>query len=93
MVTIMDYYKVIEEIESLKHFRNICCPECGHQHRVHILQIGLICSKCKKSMKLRGFASIGSEIQDVIDAVLEWIGEGEQFNAVMKRYEEIKNSK
>jgi ribosomal protein L37AE/L43A len=89
---IMDYYEVIKEIESLKHFRDICCPECGHQHRVHILQIVLICSKCKKKMKLRGLASIGSEIQDVIDAVLEWIGEGEQFEAVMKRYEEIKDS-
>ncbi len=34
--------------------------------------------------KFRGLASIGSEVEDVIDAVLEWLGKDSEFDDAMK---------
>jgi hypothetical protein len=40
-------------------------------------------------MKCRAFGGIGTEIQDVIDAVLAWAGEGEELQAVLERHKQI----
>lgn len=84
---------IIGEIKSLPHFSDIECPNCTERIRLHTLQIQANCPNCGLSFKNRGYDSIGTEIQDVIDAVLEWAGEGESFAAVMNRYREIIESK
>jgi predicted RNA-binding Zn-ribbon protein involved in translation (DUF1610 family) len=89
----MSLNNVIDEINNLEHFQFYQCSACGQKVRFHVLQIKHICPICGAESKVRGFGSIGSEIQDVIDAVLEWAGKGEEFEAVMSRYRSIANDK
>ena len=83
----------IDEIRSLPHFNEIVCSECGQNFSHHVLEIFAVCPKCKMEYKVRAFGAIGTEVQDVIDTVLEWAGEGKEFEAVMERRAEILVSK
>ena len=47
------------------------------------------CPSCEAKIKCRAFGAIGTELVDVIDAVLEWAGEEESLHAVMRRHREI----
>lgn len=88
----MSYTEVIEDIEDLPRYREYTCRQCGHKQRVHSLVIQADCEKCGGRSKLRGHASIGSEVEDVIDAVLAWLGEGEEFELAMERKRVIDSS-
>lgn len=85
----MSYSKVIEEIENLPHFKEFVCPKCGVKQRAFILRIQADCQACKTRVKLRGYGAIGSEIEDVIDSVLAWIGDGEVLEEALLRKKEI----
>lgn len=80
----MSYTHVIEQIENLPHYRDFKCPVCEHQQRTHILHIETRCENCQENLKLRGLASIGSEIEDVIDSVLMWLGTNRDLELAMK---------
>lgn len=80
---------IIDEIWRTPHWRVFRCALCGGHLRVHALQIQVRCGSCGRSTKCRAFGGIGTEIQDVIDAVLEWASEGEDLEAVMRRHREI----
>ena len=85
----MSYTDVIERIEDLPHYRDFTCSHCGHRQRTYTLLIQVQCEKCNTRLKIRGHASIGAEIEDVIDAVLAWLGEGEEFEMAMQRKQVI----
>ena len=86
---LMDLSNVIDEIHSLEHFRTFACSVCNTSIRYHTLQFYAVCPKCGGRHKSRSFGGVGTEIQDVIDAVLEWAGVGEDFEAVLNRHSEI----
>ena len=92
-MTLLSLSDIIDEIAKLQHFQSYMCSICGHEVRYHVLQIETFCPQCGTKSKVRGYGSIGIEIQDVIDAVLEWAGEGEEFEAVMLRQRGIINDK
>ena len=85
----MSSTEVMAEIETLEHFRMLDCGSCSAQIRVHCLEIHADCPACGQEHKCRAFGGIGTEIQDVIDAVLKWAGEGETLEAVMRRHASI----
>ena len=80
----MSYTYVIEEIENLPRFREFTCRVCGHVQKVYVLLIQTQCENCQERLKLRGLASIGSEIEDVIDTVLLWLGEDKELEMALK---------
>ncbi len=80
---------LVEEIRSLSHFRDVTCPRCGEQFRVYTLRIYAQCPKCGEERKYRSFGATGTETEDVVDAVLAWIGTGETFKEAMRRHSEI----
>lgn len=84
-----DIAPIISEIERLPHFRNFQCRNCSAEIRVHVLQICTVCPQCGVQHKCRSFGAVGTELEDIIDAVLSWSGEGEAFAAVMQRRREI----
>jgi hypothetical protein len=84
-----DLSSIVSEIKRLPHFCSLQCQGCSTEMRVHALQIYAECPKCGRRHKCRALAASGSEIQDVIDAVLGWAGSGEEFDAVMKRRDQI----
>lgn len=86
----MAFGGVIDAIGELMHFTTIQCPDCSTRHRVHVLEVYCDC-QCGRSWKCRSSGAIGTEIQDVIDAVLEWAGVGEELEAVMRRHQEVHN--
>lgn len=81
----MSYTSVIEEIENLPHYREYVCKRCGHPQQVYSLTIQTSCNKCGLQTKLRGYGSIGSEVEDVIDAVLGWLGKDKEFELALER--------
>jgi transcription elongation factor Elf1 len=80
----MSYIEVIEHIDNLPHYREFTCRQCGHKQKVHSLVVQSHCEKCGASVKLRRYAA-SPEIEDVIDAVLAWLGRGEEFELAMER--------
>lgn len=84
-----DVGEIIDEIKAIPHFRTFACSQCGTDCRVHALQIYCRCPECATEHKCRSFGAVGTEILDVIDAVLEWSGDGESFDAVSERHREI----
>jgi hypothetical protein len=64
----------IDAIQNLPPFRTFACRKCGAAIRVHALETYANCPKCGLQHKTRAFGGIGTEVQDVIDAVLEWAG-------------------
>jgi hypothetical protein len=88
----MSYTAVLEDIEELPHYREFFCRHCGHKQNVYILTIQSECENCKTRSKLRRYTALGAEIEDVIDAVLAWIGEGDDLAQAMKRKKEIDSS-
>lgn len=85
----MSYTNVIEEIENLPHYREFTCNHCGYKQKAYILTIQVNCENCHTRMKVRGYASIGSEIEDVVDAVLAWIGQNKEYELAMERKHQI----
>lgn len=80
----MAYLEIINEIQKLPHYREFTCSKCGKKQQVFMLIIHGECVQCGTNYKYRGIAPIGSEVEDVIDAVLEWIGKGDDFDEAMK---------
>jgi hypothetical protein len=80
----MSYPKTIEDIKKLPHYREFVCNNCGHKQKVYVLVIHGKCEHCGTEYKFRGIALIGSEVEDVIDSVLEWLGKGNEFDDAMK---------
>jgi len=64
----------IDAIRKLPAFRTFACQQCAAPVRVHALEIYAHCPRCGAQRKTRSFGGIGTEIQDVIDTVLEWAG-------------------
>ena len=81
----MSYTELIKRISNFDHYREFKCPNCGHIQRVYVLLIEANCENCMTSVKLRGYGSIGTEIEDVIDTVLGWLGNGKDFELAMHR--------
>ena len=80
----MSYTDVVEAIAHLPHYREVECRRCGHKRKEYALTIQSQCAYCGTPTKLRGYAALDSEIEDVIDAVLEWLGEGNELAQAMK---------
>jgi ribosomal protein S27E len=80
----MSYTDVINEIKNLPHYRKYTCVQCGHSQQIYALLIQASCEKCGRQTKLRGYAALGSEVEDVIDAVLVWLGTGDEFKAAVE---------
>ncbi len=87
----MSYARVIEDIESLPHYREFTCKQCGHRQSAYSLTIQARCERCNTPVKLRRYAAT-PEIEDVIDAVLSWLGQGREFELAMERKRVIDSS-
>jgi ribosomal protein S27E len=85
----MSYIKAIEDIQNLPHYYEFTCSKCEHRQKVYALQIHDKCEQCGTEYKFRGVVPIGTEIEDVIDAVLAWLGKGGEFEDAMKRKQVI----
>jgi hypothetical protein len=86
----MNLSELIKEIQGLEHFRTSACVSCGEPVRYHTLQIYAECLHCSTKTRVRAFGGIGTEIQDIVDAVLEWAGKDDELDAVIRRYHKIK---
>lgn len=66
---VIDY--VMNEIKKLPNYREVKC--CNKTHKLPITKIHFKCPICRKRRKLRGFGAIGTEIEDVVDTVKEYL--------------------
>lgn len=86
---VMSYTNVIDKIVGLPHSRTVHCADCGASQIFPVLQVHGKCSQCNSSMRLRGHGAIGTEIEDVVDAVLEWMGDAHTLQVVLDYQKEI----
>lgn len=87
----MSYWSIMQEIEKLPHYREYICLKCGHKQKVLALLIQHNCENCSERYKMRSYGSIGTEVEDVIDCVLDWMGEGEVLEEIMK-WKQVRDS-
>jgi hypothetical protein len=80
----MSYAEIVEHIGNLAHYREYVCTQCGQRQQVYTLTVHSHCERCSTPVKLRCYAAT-LEIEDVIDAVLGWLGEGMEFEQAMER--------
>lgn len=80
---------LMAEIERVPHFRVSACLQCASPMRVHALQIYGTCPACGTKHKMRSFGAQGTELVDLIDSVIAWMGRGESFDAVLQRQAEL----
>ena len=88
---ILSYIDCIEDINKLPHYREYACKNCGHKQKAYILIIDAECEKCGQRGKLRRYASLGAETEDLIDVVLDWLGEGDEFQVALE-YKRLRDS-
>jgi hypothetical protein len=81
----MSYSNVIDDIVELPHTRAWMCDACGSENKAYVLDVYAACGKCERKAKMRGYAAIGGEVEDVVDAVLAWMGTGADFDNAMLR--------
>ena len=84
----MPYTDVIDEILNLPHYREYTCKVCGAQQKVFLLTFHTTCTKCGAISWQRSRTN-RNEIEDLIDAVLEWIGSDETLALALQRKKEI----
>jgi DNA-directed RNA polymerase subunit RPC12/RpoP len=89
----MSFSNLISMISKLSHERTFVCPKCGRHGVVGILSMYVDCPQCSTRLKLRGYGAIGDDVEDVVDAVLAWMGSGATMDAAMKRKEELDRSR
>jgi hypothetical protein len=63
-------YDLIEAIQSFPQERQV--EHCGERFAVPALDIYAVCPKCRTQIKVRSFGA-AAELEDVFDAVLEWM--------------------
>ena len=82
--------KIQEKIRNLEHFDKIKCLNCEEEVIYHILQFYAVCPNCDLEVKVRipGMEK-DCEVLEIIDTVLEWMGNGEELNAVLRRQRDI----
>ena len=61
---------------------------CGTKFRVSPLAIYAVCPSCGVRIKVRSYSGV-SEVEDIFDAVLEWMGQPEARDHAQRRQEEI----
>lgn len=86
----MNLIDLAKEIEDFPHFREFCCSSCGKTVRQHSLEIYAICDNCKTEPKTRAFGSIGTELEDIFDAILHWLAEDENAQNILEKYRKYK---
>jgi hypothetical protein len=73
---------LVDALRSFPAHREV--EHCGARFRVSSLDLYADCPECGTPLKLRAF-SAGEELEDVIDAVLEWMLDPEAKKAAMQR--------
>lgn len=84
----MPYTDLIDEIENLPHYREYTCKVCGARQKVFILTFQTACTQCG-AISWQRSRTKRHEIEDLIDAVLEWIGSDEILALALQRKREI----
>lgn len=85
----MSYGAVLADLARLPHYREYVCSQCKQQQKVYILVIQHHCATCGRYTKLRRYAALGAEVEDVVDAVLEWLGQGADWDHAIRHKQMI----
>jgi hypothetical protein len=80
-------YKLIEEIKSFPLNREV--EHCGGAFYVSPFNIYARCPRCMSSIKVRSF-SAETEIEDIFDAVFEWMSQPGALVLAKERQKAIK---
>jgi hypothetical protein len=80
-------YKLIEEIRSFPLKRVV--EQCGETFYVSPFDIYARCPHCMSSIKVRSFSAV-TEIEDIFDAVFEWMNQPEAIVLVKERQKVLK---
>ena len=83
-----DYLDLVREIHKLPRRRETTCLDCKTSFSYLTLDTYVKCPDCGRQTKTRSFGGY-NEPQDVIEAVLAWLGDGPTFDELMQRRNEF----
>jgi hypothetical protein len=78
--------QLIEMIQAFPSEREV--EHCGARFRVSPFDFYFVCPHCQQRIKLRGFSGT-TEIEDIFDAVFEWMNRPETQPHVQRRRQEL----
>jgi hypothetical protein len=82
--------ELLEAIRSFPVVREV--EHCGQRFAISPLDIYATCPKCGTQLKTRSFSG-GVEVEDIFDAVFEWMNQPGAAELVRKRQEVIEKDK
>jgi hypothetical protein len=82
--------ELLDAIRSLPLKREV--EHCGQRFVVSPFDIYAMCPKCGSQLKTRSFSGV-TEVEDVFDAVFEWMNQPGAAELVRKRQEVIEKDK
>ncbi len=83
-----DYLDVVRQIHKLPRTRETKCVDCGSTFSYLTLDTYVNCPNCARQTKCRSFGGY-NEPQDIIEAVLAWLGDGPVFEELIRRRNEF----
>ena len=83
---------VMDDIRALPAFSSVTCPGCKSPCETFALETPVRCPDCGTEWANRGYAGIGSEIQDVIDQVLAWLSDDRSLQEALRRRKVVLSS-
>jgi len=78
---------LIQQIKSFPLSRGV--EHCGSVFYASPFKIYATCPQCRTEIKVRSFSAV-TEVEDVFDAVFEWMNQPGAWHYVQERQEEIK---
>ena len=83
-----DYLDLIRQIHKLPRTRETNCLDCGTTFSFLTLDTYIKCPNCSRQTKTRSFGAY-NEPQEIIEAVLAWLGDGLAFDELIRRRNEF----
>jgi len=79
---------LLEMIRSFPSEREV--EHCGTRFRVSPFDFYAVCPQCATRIKLRGYSAT-TEVEDIFDAIIEWMNRPETIPHVARRRQELAN--
>lgn len=85
------FRELFDAIRKVPRTRHWVCTKCGKENESSAVSIYSNCFACGTQYKIRSFGAY-DEVEDLIDLVLSWLGEGNERELVLSEFSQKNQS-